>query len=165
MEQTQTMVLPTTVEPATKRKLPPVKSLPSAKSVQTTMTSYIPCTKGAVLKTKNRKRRKYHIGTYRMMMSASSLCDYDVDEHVNNNKKSLQNKGSRMLARVKKYFTCSTFFLKIWEDYHMLMTMVCVFNKFFSSMNIMAMTELLPMEKDYIMSKIKESAPQSIYIY
>ena len=165
VEQSQILTLPTIVEPAMvslKRQMPAGKSIPSAKSVQTTMNRYIPYTKGGVRKIV-KKKRKFNLSTYRMMMNADELCDFDVDEYVDNNKKKLRNKGSRMLARVMKYFTCGTFFPKNWNDQHMLMTMVCVFNKFYSTKNIIAVSELNTQQKDYLMNKIKELAPQSFY--
>ena len=159
VEQSQILTLPTMVKPAMvslKKQMPAWKSLPSAKSVQTTMNRYIPYTGGVRKIVK--KKRKFNLSTYCMMMNADELCDFDVYEYVDNNNKKLRNKGSRMLARVMKYFTCATFFPKNWNDQHLLMTIVCVFNKFYSTKNIMAVSELNTQQKDYLMNKIKELA-------
>ena len=103
-----------------KRKMPARKSLPVRKTVK--------------------KKREYNLNTYLMMMNADQLWNFAIDDYVDNNKK-------KLVARFMKYFTSGTFYPKYWNDLHMLMTMVCVFNK----------------QKDFLMNKIKELAPQGFY--
>ena len=120
----------------------------------------IPNTMGGVHKIQ--KKRKYNINTYRMFLGDENLSDLDVVQIAEENKKKIRNQGHRMQTRVKKFMTCGDFFPKKWTQ-HMVLTSVCMFNRYFSIKNIMATHEFSAQTKEYLMNRIKEHAPKSFY--
>ena len=111
---------------------------------------------------KQHKKRKYNINTYRVFLDDDEMSDLQVASYAEDNKKKIRNQGHRMLTRVKKFMTCGEFFPKKWT-HHMVLTSICVFNRFFSIKNIMATHEFSAQTKEYLMNKIKEYAPKSFY--
>ena len=120
----------------------------------------IPNTMGGVLKTN--KRRKYNINTYRMFLDNVDMSDVEVSRIVEDNKKKIRNQGHRMQTRVKKFMTCGEFFPKKWTQ-HMVLISICIFNRYFSMKNIMAIHEFSAQTKEYLLNKIKEHAPKSFH--
>ena len=111
---------------------------------------------------KQHKKRKYNINTYRVFIDDVEMSDLQVASYAEDNKKKIQNQGHRMLTRVKKFMTCGEFFPKKWT-HHMVLTSICVFNRFFSIKNIMATHEFSAQTKEYLKNKMKEYAPKSFY--
>ena len=152
------LVLPTMVE-SEKTKKPSERFTATAKSVPRA-SRLIPNTMGGIQK--NHKRRKYNINTYRVFLDDDDMSDLQVATFAEENKKKIRNQGHRMLTRVKKFMTCGEFFPKKWTQ-HMVLSSICVFNRYFSIKNIMATHEFSAQTKEYLMNKIKEHAPKSFY--
>ena len=85
---------------------------------------------------KNHKRRKCNINTYIVFLDDDDMSDLKVASYAEENKKKIRNQGYRMLTRVKKFMTCGEFFPKKWTQ-HMVLSSICVFNRYVSIKNIM----------------------------
>ena len=91
-----------------------------------------------------------------MFLGDENLSDLDVVQIAEENKKKIRNQGHRMQTRVKKFMTCGDFFPKKWTQ-HMVLTSVCMFNRYFSIKNIMATHEFSAQTKEYLMNSVEYS--------